>query len=104
MFKITPQLYDKIKHFARFPQTGVSLKQMVMFGKFGLECIEHETKYLYKARSLRQQHFSKQASFCTVRKKEKKRDQISLLLITRGVTYPSCSPSQRTRRASSKSW
>lgn len=71
MFKITPQLYDKIKHFARFPQTGVSLKQMVMFGKFGLECIEHETKYLYKARSLRQQHFSKQASFCTVKKKRK---------------------------------
>lgn len=33
MFKITPQLYEKIKHFARFPQTGVSLKQMVMFGK-----------------------------------------------------------------------
>lgn len=36
MFKITPQLYDKIKHFARFPQTGVSLKQMVMFGKMFL--------------------------------------------------------------------
>lgn len=33
MFKLTPQLYEKIKHFARFPQTGVSLRQMVMFGK-----------------------------------------------------------------------
>ncbi|KAI9472275.1 MAG: hypothetical protein EXX96DRAFT_583492 [Benjaminiella poitrasii] len=33
MFKITPQLYEKIKHFAQFPQTGVSLKQMVMFGQ-----------------------------------------------------------------------
>ncbi|KAI9314339.1 alpha-ketoacid dehydrogenase kinase [Dichotomocladium elegans] len=33
MFQITPQLFDKIKHFARFPQTGVSLWQMVMFGQ-----------------------------------------------------------------------
>lgn len=33
MFQITPQLFDKIKHFARFPQTGVSLRQMVMFGR-----------------------------------------------------------------------
>ncbi|KAI8971495.1 hypothetical protein BDF20DRAFT_884791 [Mycotypha africana] len=33
MFKITPQLYKKIKHYANFPQTGVSLKQMVMFGQ-----------------------------------------------------------------------
>ncbi|KAI8981495.1 hypothetical protein BDB01DRAFT_794315 [Pilobolus umbonatus] len=33
MYKITPQLYEKIKHFARFPQTGVSLRQMVMFGQ-----------------------------------------------------------------------
>ncbi|KAL1929908.1 hypothetical protein VTP01DRAFT_1062 [Rhizomucor pusillus] len=33
MFQITPQLYDKIKHFAKFPQTGVSLRQMVMFGQ-----------------------------------------------------------------------
>ncbi|KAL1935077.1 hypothetical protein VTP01DRAFT_4217 [Rhizomucor pusillus] len=33
MFQITPQLFDKIKHFARFPQTGVSLRQMVMFGQ-----------------------------------------------------------------------
>ncbi|KAI9354022.1 hypothetical protein BD770DRAFT_392932 [Pilaira anomala] len=33
MFKLTPQLYEKIKHFARFPQTGVSLRQMVMFGQ-----------------------------------------------------------------------
>lgn len=33
MFKITPPLYEKIKHFAKFPQTGVSLRQMVLFGK-----------------------------------------------------------------------
>lgn len=33
MFKLNPQLYEKIKHFAKFPQTGVSLRQMVMFGK-----------------------------------------------------------------------
>ncbi|KAG0178015.1 hypothetical protein DFQ29_004035 [Apophysomyces sp. BC1021] len=33
MYQITPHLYDKIKHFAKFPQTGVSLKQMVMFGQ-----------------------------------------------------------------------
>ncbi|ORY93379.1 mitochondrial pyruvate dehydrogenase [Syncephalastrum racemosum] len=33
MFQITPQLFDKIRHFARFPQTGVSLRQMVMFGQ-----------------------------------------------------------------------
>lgn len=32
-YKITPQMYEKIKHFARFPQTGVSLRQMVMFGQ-----------------------------------------------------------------------
>lgn len=31
-FQITPQLYEKIKHFAKFPQTAVSLRQMVMFG------------------------------------------------------------------------
>jgi pyruvate dehydrogenase kinase 2/3/4 len=30
---LTPQLYDKIKYFAKFPQTGVSLRQMVMFGQ-----------------------------------------------------------------------
>ncbi|KAI7862482.1 mitochondrial branched-chain alpha-ketoacid dehydrogenase kinase-domain-containing protein [Spinellus fusiger] len=33
MFKITPQLYEKVQHFARFPQTGVSLRQMVLFGQ-----------------------------------------------------------------------
>ncbi|RIA95267.1 mitochondrial branched-chain alpha-ketoacid dehydrogenase kinase-domain-containing protein [Glomus cerebriforme] len=32
-YRITPQVYEKIKHFARFPQTGVSLRQMVMFGQ-----------------------------------------------------------------------
>ncbi|CAG8682683.1 9466_t:CDS:10 [Dentiscutata erythropus] len=32
-YTITPQLRDKINHFARFPQTGVSLRQMVMFGQ-----------------------------------------------------------------------
>ncbi|KAI9316809.1 hypothetical protein BX666DRAFT_1858750 [Dichotomocladium elegans] len=31
-FQITPLLYEKIKHFAKFPQTAVSLRQMVMFG------------------------------------------------------------------------
>lgn len=34
MSNLTPQLYDKIKYFAKFPQTGVSLRQMVLFGKF----------------------------------------------------------------------
>ncbi|KAK0203882.1 mitochondrial pyruvate dehydrogenase [Desarmillaria ectypa] len=33
MFRITPSLWDKIHHFASFPQTGVSLQQMVLFGK-----------------------------------------------------------------------
>ncbi|KAG1444718.1 hypothetical protein G6F55_012232 [Rhizopus delemar] len=33
MFQLSPQLYDKIKYFAKFPQTGVSLRQMVMFGQ-----------------------------------------------------------------------
>lgn len=33
MYRISPQLSEKIKHFATFPQTGVSLRQMVMFGK-----------------------------------------------------------------------
>lgn len=32
MLPLSPQLYDKIKYFAKFPQTGVSLRQMVMFG------------------------------------------------------------------------
>ncbi|KAI0319846.1 mitochondrial pyruvate dehydrogenase [Amylostereum chailletii] len=32
-FKITPALWDKITHFASFPQTGVSLQQMVRFGQ-----------------------------------------------------------------------
>jgi len=32
-FRITPALWDRIHHFASFPQTGVSLQQMVMFGK-----------------------------------------------------------------------
>ncbi|KAI9312254.1 mitochondrial pyruvate dehydrogenase [Dichotomocladium elegans] len=30
---MSPQLFEKIKHFARFPQTAVSLRQMVMFGQ-----------------------------------------------------------------------
>jgi hypothetical protein len=34
MSKIAPQLLDKIKYAARFPQTGVPLKQMVMFGNY----------------------------------------------------------------------
>ncbi|KAL1920927.1 uncharacterized protein VTP21DRAFT_11562 [Calcarisporiella thermophila] len=33
MFRITTELYDKIKYFAKFPQMGVSLRQMVMFGQ-----------------------------------------------------------------------
>ncbi|KAF9492965.1 alpha-ketoacid dehydrogenase kinase [Pleurotus eryngii] len=32
-FRITPALWDKIHHFASFPQTGVSLQQMVLFGQ-----------------------------------------------------------------------
>ncbi|OLL25342.1 [Pyruvate dehydrogenase (acetyl-transferring)] kinase, mitochondrial [Neolecta irregularis DAH-3] len=32
MYRITPHLYDQIRHFAAFPQTGVSLQQMVQFG------------------------------------------------------------------------
>ncbi|KIY68502.1 mitochondrial pyruvate dehydrogenase [Cylindrobasidium torrendii FP15055 ss-10] len=33
LFRITPSLWDKIHHFASFPQTGVSLQQMVLFGQ-----------------------------------------------------------------------
>ncbi|EMD35244.1 mitochondrial pyruvate dehydrogenase [Gelatoporia subvermispora B] len=33
MFRITPNLWEKIHHFASFPQTGVSLQQMVLFGQ-----------------------------------------------------------------------
>lgn len=32
-FRITPALWDKIHHFASFPQTAVSLQQMVLFGQ-----------------------------------------------------------------------
>ncbi|KAL1685973.1 mitochondrial branched-chain alpha-ketoacid dehydrogenase kinase-domain-containing protein [Schizophyllum commune] len=32
-FRFTPALWDKIHHFASFPQTGVSLQQMVLFGQ-----------------------------------------------------------------------
>ncbi|KAH6906639.1 mitochondrial branched-chain alpha-ketoacid dehydrogenase kinase-domain-containing protein [Coprinopsis sp. MPI-PUGE-AT-0042] len=32
-FRITSSLWDKIHHFASFPQTGVSLQQMVLFGQ-----------------------------------------------------------------------
>ncbi|KAF8645748.1 hypothetical protein AX16_007615 [Volvariella volvacea WC 439] len=32
-FRISPALWDKIHYFASFPQTGVSLQQMVLFGK-----------------------------------------------------------------------
>lgn len=32
-FRITPALWDKIHHFASFPQAGVSLQQMVRFGQ-----------------------------------------------------------------------
>ncbi|KAG1460394.1 hypothetical protein G6F56_005957 [Rhizopus delemar] len=45
MFKLTPHLYDKIKHFASFPQTGVSLKQMVMMEELPIR-IAHRVKEL----------------------------------------------------------
>jgi len=32
-FRITSALWDKVHHFASFPQTGVSLQQMVLFGR-----------------------------------------------------------------------
>ncbi|KAG8691913.1 hypothetical protein FRC11_005706 [Ceratobasidium sp. 423] len=32
-FRISSHLWDKIHHFAAFPQTGVSLQQMALFGK-----------------------------------------------------------------------
>lgn len=69
MFQITPQLYDKIKHFAKFPQTGVSLRQMVMFGN---ERAIHESVTisgltLFKAKVHQKAHCLKQASSCTVR-------------------------------------
>lgn len=32
-FKISPALWDRIHHFASFPQTGVSLQQMILFGQ-----------------------------------------------------------------------
>ncbi|KAI9633879.1 mitochondrial branched-chain alpha-ketoacid dehydrogenase kinase-domain-containing protein [Dioszegia hungarica] len=32
-FKISSALWDRINHFASFPQTGVSLQQMVLFGQ-----------------------------------------------------------------------
>ncbi|KAF7351467.1 Protein-serine/threonine kinase [Mycena sanguinolenta] len=32
-FRITSALWDRIHHFASFPQTGVSLQQMVLFGQ-----------------------------------------------------------------------
>ncbi|CCL98748.1 uncharacterized protein FIBRA_00753 [Fibroporia radiculosa] len=33
MFRITPGLWERIHHYASFPQTGVSLQQMVRFGQ-----------------------------------------------------------------------
>ncbi|KAJ9108144.1 hypothetical protein QFC19_002612 [Naganishia cerealis] len=32
-FRISPALWDKIHHYSSFPQTGVSLQQMVLFGQ-----------------------------------------------------------------------
>lgn len=32
-FRISSGLWDKIHHFAAFPQTGVSLQQMALFGR-----------------------------------------------------------------------
>jgi pyruvate dehydrogenase kinase 2/3/4 len=34
LFRIGEGLASQIKHYASFPQTGVSLRQMVEFGKF----------------------------------------------------------------------
>ncbi|RUS20005.1 mitochondrial branched-chain alpha-ketoacid dehydrogenase kinase-domain-containing protein [Endogone sp. FLAS-F59071] len=45
IYKITPQLYEKIKHFAKFPQTGVSLRQMVMFEELPIR-LAHRVKEL----------------------------------------------------------
>jgi len=33
-FRISSALWDKIHHFASFPQTGVSLQQMILFGQY----------------------------------------------------------------------
>ncbi|ORX57558.1 hypothetical protein DM01DRAFT_1334164 [Hesseltinella vesiculosa] len=33
MYQITPRIGERIRYFAKIPQTGVSLKQMVMFGQ-----------------------------------------------------------------------
>ncbi|TBU25547.1 alpha-ketoacid dehydrogenase kinase [Dichomitus squalens] len=33
MFRISPSLWERIHHYASFPQTGVSLQQMVLFGQ-----------------------------------------------------------------------
>ncbi|CAG8569333.1 616_t:CDS:10 [Ambispora gerdemannii] len=33
VYRLTTQLNEKIRHFAKFPQTGVSLRQMVLFGR-----------------------------------------------------------------------
>lgn len=33
VYKITPQLRSQLHHFASFPQTGISLRQMVQFGR-----------------------------------------------------------------------
>jgi pyruvate dehydrogenase kinase 2/3/4 len=32
-FKLQPALWDKLPHFSSFPQTGVSLQQMILFGQ-----------------------------------------------------------------------
>ncbi|CAO1637472.1 unnamed protein product [Parajaminaea phylloscopi] len=33
VYKISPQLWSQLHHFASFPQTGISLRQMVQFGR-----------------------------------------------------------------------
>ncbi|TFK87129.1 alpha-ketoacid dehydrogenase kinase N-terminal domain-containing protein [Polyporus arcularius HHB13444] len=33
MFRFSPSLWERIHHYASFPQTGVSLQQMVLFGQ-----------------------------------------------------------------------
>lgn len=32
-YKISPQAWSQLHHFASFPQTGISLRQMVQFGR-----------------------------------------------------------------------
>jgi len=33
VYQISPKLWDRINYFSKYPQTGVSLRQMVVFGR-----------------------------------------------------------------------